>query len=274
MSSPNSSILLVGCGKMGAALLLRWIEQQNMPWDISVIEPHEGVAKRLSTSHAIGVYTSAQLLPVDYMPHCIIFAVKPQKMEEVLPYYRQRFQRVPLYISIAAGKTISFFAEHLHANARIIRAMPNTPAIIGQGITALSASLNCQIQDKHLAEALLGCVGDYVWLENESLMDAATALSGSGPAYVYYFMECMVRAGIEAGIPENIAKKLVDQTLKGSCELAMKSTESLEKLRQNVTSPGGTTEAALAQLMSDQGLMLLMQRTISAAIKRAKDLSA
>ena len=270
----TASLLLVGCGKMGLALLERWREQTNHRWHISVIEPHEDGRNHLSTLRDVAVYAKLEELPQGFMPHCVIFAIKPQSMAHALPHYHQQFGGDPLYLSIAAGKTISFFVQHLGADARIIRAMPNTPAMIGMGITTLNASVRSTPQDRALAEALLSSVGEVIWLEKESLMDAATAISGSGPAYVYYFMECMIRAGIEAGLTEDVAKKLVMHTVHGSCELAFISHDSIETLRHNVTSPGGTTEAALERLMSTNGMLRLVQETVQAAVSRARTLAS
>lgn len=258
---------------MGRALLERWREQTQHRWHIIVIEPHEEGRATLSSHRDISVYASLDALPDGYVPHTVIFAVKPQSMSALLPNYCQRFGLAPLYLSIAAGKTLDYYARMLGDDARMVRAMPNTPALVGLGITALSASPSCAQQDKDTAESLLSCVGETLWLEKESLMDAATAISGSGPAYVYYFMECLIRAGMDAGLDEQTARKLVLHTVHGSSELTFMSSDSLDVLRRNVTSPGGTTEAALERLMSTNGMLQLVQEAVQSAIARARQLA-
>jgi pyrroline-5-carboxylate reductase len=267
-------LLLVGCGKMGFALLERWREQKMHQWHISVIEPNPQGREMLRAFRDVSVYEKLEDIAQDFMPQCIIFAVKPQSMPLTLPHYGQRFAEHPLYVTIAAGKTLGFYAQHLGEKARVIRAMPNTPAMVGMGITTLFAGAQSSIKDRDMASALLTCVGEVVWLDKESLMDAATAISGSGPAYVYYFMECLMRAGIEAGLSEEVTKTLVMHMVHGSCELAFMSPDSIETLRHNVTSPGGTTEAALERLMSTNGMLRLVQEAVQAAVARARQLSS
>jgi pyrroline-5-carboxylate reductase len=273
MSPHSATLLLVGCGKMGRALLERWREQTSTRWHISVIEPHEDGRKSLASYREVNVVESLEKLPDGYVPQVVIFAVKPQTMSQLLPLYCQRYGIAPLYLSIAAGKTLAYYARMLGDDARIVRAMPNTPAIVGLGISALIASDACTHDDKNTAEQLLACVGETLWLEKESLMDATTAISGSGPAYVFYFMECLIRAGMDAGLDEETARKLVLHTVHGSIELAFISSDSLDVLRRNVTSPGGTTEAALERLMNTNGMFQLVQEAIQSAIGRARQLA-
>ena len=259
-----SSLLLVGCGNMGSAMLSSW--RQNPAHGILefyVIDPN------YSTSGS--VFKDLPTLPENIKPETIVFAAKPQQLAEILPAYKKRFGYSPLYISIAAGKTIGFFAEHLGADARIIRAMPNTPALVGKAITALCASLNVSDNDKASATALMEAFGKALWVD-ESKMDAVTAISGSGPAYVFLFLEALTKAGINAGLEEKIARELALKMANGSLHLAGKSPETFEKLRQNVTSKGGTTEAALSILMQKNGLEKLLDEAVQAAIKRAKTL--
>lgn len=259
-----SSLLLVGCGNMGSAMLSSW--RKNPAHGISefyVIDPN------YSTSGS--VFKDLPTLPENIRPEIIVFAAKPQQLAEILPAYKKRFGYSTLYISIAAGKTIGFFAEHLGADARIIRAMPNTPALVGKAITALCASLNVSDNDKASATALMEAFGKALWVD-ESKMDAVTAISGSGPAYVFLFLEALTKAGINAGLEEKIASELALEMANGSLHLAAKSPETFEKLRQNVTSKGGTTEAALNVLMQQNGLEKLLDEAVQAAIKRAKTL--
>ena len=265
----SSSLVLVGCGKMGSALLARW--QQTAPAGISsfyIIEPH-------NTLHIAsgGVQcTSLDALPSSVKPDVVVFAVKPQSLAGILPAYQKRFGTSPLYLSIAAGKPIAFFTEHLGEHAHVVRAMPNTPAMIGGGMTALCAKDTLAESFRHIATALMEAVGKVEWVSEEA-MHAVTALSGSGPAYVFLFLDALTQAGIAAGLSEATAKALALQTVSGSCALAADSHESLEQLRKNVTSPNGTTEAALNVLMKGDALKQLVAQAVEAAAKRSVELS-
>jgi len=255
------SLLLVGCGKMGGALLARW--KTTFPnYRFDVIEPN-------STQW----HKNLGALPDNYTPGVIVFAVKPQQLDAILPAYCKRFgSHSPLYISIAAGKNLAFYADHLGAHAHVVRVMPNTPALVGQSMSVLSAADTLPASMRNTATQLMEAVGKVEWLDDESLMDAVTALSGSGPAYVFLFLDSLVKGGIAAGLPENIAKTLALQTVSGSLALAAGSHENLGQLRQNVTSPGGTTEAALKVLMSNNMLENMMKEAVLAATKRSKEL--
>ncbi len=237
--------------------------------------PAHGVSEFyvIDPNHSVGnsVFQSLSDLPANIKPEIIVFAAKPQQLAEILPEYRKRFGASPLYISIAAGKRIGFFAEHLGSEARIIRAMPNTPALVGKAITALCASNNVTDAQKTSATSLMEAFGKALWVD-ENKMDAVTAISGSGPAYVFLFLEALTKAGVNAGLEENIARELALEMAHGSLHLAAKSPEPFEKLRQNVTSKGGTTEAALSVLMQQNELEKLLDEAVKAAIKRAKTL--
>jgi len=259
-----TSLLLVGCGNMGSAMLTSW--QKSTAHGISefyIIDPN----------HSAGdcVFKDLSALPENTKPKIIVFAAKPGQLAEILPQYHKRFASSPLYISIAAGKSVSFFSQHLGAEAKIIRAMPNTPALVGKAITALCASANISDIDKASATALMEAFGKTLWVD-ESKMDAVTAISGSGPAYVFLFLEALTKAGIDAGLEAVIARELALEMTHGSLHLAAKSPETFEKLRQNVTSKGGTTEAALGVLMDKDALEKLLNKAVQAAIKRAKEL--
>ena len=248
-----SDILLIGAGKMGSSLLAAWQKS-----GISVL----AVDKKTFT-----------LNDVDFIPKIIVLAVKPQAMAELLPILASRFGTTPLYISIVAGKTIAYFEKYLSEQAKIIRTMPNTPALISKGITALSANKNVISEQKQIAEKLFTAVGEFIWLQDENLINAVTAISGSGPAYIFLILESLIEAGIKQGLSEDVAKKLAIATLIGSAELAKSSPESLTQLRKNVTSKGGTTEAALNVLMQDDVLKSLLTTAIDAAVKRAEELN-
>ena len=263
------SLLLIGCGKMGGALLSRWHE--HPPAGISkfsVIDPN--APHHLSS---VDYFADLASLPSDYRPDTIVFAVKPQSLEKILPDYAKRFGNHPLYISIAAGKTLSFFSTHLGEHAHIVRAMPNTPATVGQGVTVLCASKIVSASLRSIATQIMQATGHVEWLEDELLMDAVTAVSGSGPAYVFLFLEALTKAGVAQGLPEKLARQLAIKTLSGSSALAQQSTESLETLRKNVTSPGGTTEAALSVLMKEDMLEKLIGDAVKKATQRSKELS-
>lgn len=265
------SLLLVGCGSMGSALLHGWLNQSPVPFShIAVLDP---APKHLPKSELVTSYNSLEQLPQSTQPGLILFAVKPQQMADVASAHAARFAKTsPLILSIAAGKTIEFFCTYFGKDARVIRAMPNTPALIGEGASVFAASASCSPQDRALAAKLLSAVGQIYELADESLLDAVTAISGSGPAYVFYFMECLAQAGVQAGLPPALAEALAAQTVRGSALLQAAGRESFAQLRQQVTSPGGTTEAALRVLTSSAGLAPLLEQAVKAALKRAKEL--
>jgi pyrroline-5-carboxylate reductase len=254
---------------MGGALLARW--QEQTPAGIShfyIIEPH-------ATAHLSSAATcvaSLDALPAEIKPDIVVFAVKPQSLADILPHYAQRFGVAPLYISIAAGKSLNFFIEHLGEHARVVRAMPNTPALVGQGVTALCARDTLPESARHVATEMMQAVGTVQWVE-EDAMHAVTALSGSGPAYVFLFLDALTQAGIQMGLDEATAKSLALQTVSGSCTLARESHESLSQLRINVTSPNGTTQAALDVLMKGDAMTQLVQTALAAAKTRSQELS-
>jgi pyrroline-5-carboxylate reductase len=267
----TSSLLLVGCGKMGSALLARW--QHTHPAGIQhffVVEPDHYHAN----TPLVTWVTSLESLPGDFVPDIIVFAVKPQLLPSLLPEYRARFSGAhPLFISIAAGKTLRAFSTQLGEHARVVRAMPNTAALIGEAMTVLCAAPSVSAAARNIATQLMQAVGQVIWIEDESQMDAVTALSGSGPAYVFLFLESLTNAGVAAGLPPDVARSLAIKTVSGSCALAAQSSEPFEILRKNVTSPGGTTEAALGILMNDGKFEKLLTEAVSKAVKRSHELS-
>lgn len=269
---PGDSLLLVGCGKMGSALLGQWIVSRVWKGRVHVVDHAPTVTDPMKESGGVSFYESLEAVPAIF-PKCVILAIKPQMMAAALPAYRARFGDDPLYVSIAAGLTLPFYEEQLGKDARIIRVMPNTPVTVGMGMSALLASRMAHQGDKDFIGSLFTAVGEILWLEDETLMDPATAISGSGPAYVFYFMECMVAAAIDAGLDEKTAQTLVLNTVHGATQLALATHEPLAQLRRDVTSPGGTTEAALSHLMNPSGLLPLMQEAVQLAVHRATQLS-
>lgn len=253
-------ILLIGCGNMGGALAKAW-RAKLADITLHVIDP--------STP---GSYASLADLANNMQPDAVVFAVKPQAMDDVLGEYAARFGDAPLCISVAAGKTLAYYGKHLGASARIIRVMPNTPAQISEGVSALIATAGATDADRALAESLFAAAGHVIWLSDEAQMHAVTALSGSGPAYVFLFLDALAQAGVSLGLEESTARALAVHTLRGAAGLALKSDESFARLRQNVTSPGGTTEAALHALMRDERLFRLVTEACLAAAKRSEQL--
>ena len=255
-------LVLVGCGRMGGALLDGWLKNGLAAGAVHVIDPNP----RAELSD-LGISVNGEL-PGD--PAVLLIAVKPQMMAEVLP--RLSVGGDTLVISVAAGVTIAAHEAAFPA-APIVRAMPNTPAAIGQGITAIIGNARAGTAQMALAQALLSAVGRVVRLDSEDQMDAVTALSGSGPAYVFHLIEAMAAAGAAEGLSPALALELARATVAGAGALAVAQDEDPARLRENVTSPGGTTAAGLAELMDpDHGLPLLMRRTVAAAAARGREL--
>ena len=265
------ALLLVGCGKMGGALLSGWLERR-LAGRVTVVEPGPGAAGFAGRAD-VELLAAPGAIAADLHPSVVVLAVKPQGMTEALPPYRRFADQGTLFLSIAAGKTLGFFARALGEEAAVVRAMPNTPAAIGRGIAVACANPRVAPAQRALAERLLAAVGEVGWVEDESLIDAVTAVSGSGPAYVFLLIECLAKAGIAAGLPEALAERLARATVAGAGELARLSPESAARLRENVTSPGGTTRAALDVLMAGDGLEPLLRRAVLAAAKRSRELA-
>lgn len=263
----NNGLVLVGCGKMGSAMLEGWLTNGVSPEDIWILEPHP--SQRLKDFQSNGLHLNVGLPKIADL--CLL-AVKPQYMKEALPQLRALRGSSTLYLSIAAGITLDVLASEL-GECAIIRAMPNTPAAIGRGITALIGNSMVSNDNMKFAEMLLQSIGETVQLESEAQMDAVTALSGSGPAYVFYLVEALSEAGIAEGLPEALATKLATATVAGSGLLASEANETAAQLRVNVTSPAGTTEAGLRVLMAPEtGLAPLIKRTVAAAAERSRAL--
>ncbi len=263
----HETILLVGCGKMGSALLHGWLGRGTPADHVCVVEPMKPPVPAGVTVHA-----EATALASDYRPSVVVFAVKPQSMDDVLPAYMRYAGPETVYLSIAAGKPIGYFAATLTGGA-IVRAMPNTPAAVGRGITVLCANDRVSPEQKTVCTQLMESVGEVAWIDDEALMDAVTGLSGSGPAYVFHLVEAMAAAGEAAGLAPDLAMQLARATVAGSGELLAQSSDPADVLRQNVTSPGGTTAAALEVLMGPEGLTRLMTEAIGRATERSRELA-
>ena len=256
---------------MGGALLGGWLGRDGEAPAVTAVEPFGGDAVR--DRFGVTVVGDAADLPETLVPDVVVFAVKPQGMDEIAPAYRRYVRPGTVFLSIAAGRTIASFEKHLGRDAAIVRSMPNTPAAVGRGITVACGNRCVTATQRAQCHALLEAVGEVAWVEDESLLDAVTAVSGSGPAYVFLLIEAMAQAGVAAGLDAELAGRLARATVIGSGELARRSDEPASVLRQNVTSPGGTTAAALEVLMAKNGLVALMTRAIAAATKRSKELA-
>jgi len=269
----SDPILLVGCGKMGGALLAGWLDQ-GVPTDqILVVEPSID-AKRSGIPDGVSVLKDAADIADDFEPAVVIFAIKPQVMGEVVPLYDRFTAAGTVFMSIAAGTPIRFFEDNLGVGAVVVRVMPNTPAAVRRGMSVLCANLHADQVQQNLCAELMAAVGDTAWLKDEGLMDAVTAVSGSGPAYVFHLIECLAQAAEDVGLAPDLAYRLALQTVSGSGELARLSDDEAAQLRINVTSPGGTTQAALEVLMGDDGLQTLMTAAVRAAENRGRELGA
>lgn len=266
-------LLLVGCGKMGGAMLAGWCGEAGPSREIYVVEPSPGAASAIRKTGARVVAAAADL-PDDLAPEVVVLAVKPQVMGDVLPAYRRLVAPGTVFLSIAAGTTLAFFAAALGDSAVVVRAMPNTPAAIGRGMTVAVANGHVTGAQREICRTLLEAVGRFAWAEDEGQLDAVTGVSGSGPAYVFYMIECLAEAGVAAGLPAELAAQLARETVCGAGALAMASDETPATLRQNVTSPNGTTHAGLQVLMApEDGLAPLMRRTVAAAAARSRELA-
>ena len=266
--------LIFGCGRMGSAILKGILRKDLVDMNFSVIEP-QFINDSSIINSEVSIYEN-----IDYIDQenrnfdLVIIAVKPQIVKKVVEICRDKIKNDFLLISIAAGIKINFFESILGANTRAVRAMPNTPAEIGQGVTVLFKSANISRSDEIIAEKIFESVGSLFWIETEELMDVVTAISGSGPAYVFYIAEIMIDAALKAGLNAGQAELMVLQMMKGAgCLLREISNKTAKELREEVTSPGGTTEAALKVLMLNDVFSNIMQNAVSAAIQKSKELS-
>jgi pyrroline-5-carboxylate reductase len=266
----SRTILLVGAGKMGGALLEGWLGLGLDPQYAAVLEPQP--SRELTALAARGLRLNPTASAIGEAS-AIIVAVKPQTASEVMPALASYVGAGTVVVSIMAGQTLGFLEQALSQRAALVRAMPNTPAAIGRGITVAVPNGRVSGRQRELVHALLAATGAVEWIADEALMDAVTAVSGSGPAYVFLLVEALAQAGVAAGLPADLAAKLARQTVSGSGELLQRSPLDPASLRQNVTSPGGTTAAALAVLSGPHGLGELMARAVAAATERSRQLA-
>lgn len=262
----QQGLVLLGCGKMGSAMLAGWLANGLNPSSVYVVDPYPS-----EWVLAQGVHVNEEL---PAKPALVLIAVKPQMMQEALPTLQAMGGGETVFLSVAAGISIGTYEDILGANSPILRAMPNTPAAIGQGITALIGNAVSTKDHIDLAHALLSAIGEVVDLDSESQMDAVTGVSGSGPAYVFYMIDALAKAGEAQGLSPDLAMQLAKATVAGAGALAKASEETPGQLRINVTSPNGTTQAGLEVLMDQNaGLSPLIGGTVAAATMRSKELS-
>jgi len=265
----RGSLVLAGAGKMGGAMLDGWLARGLNPKKLVIVEPQP--AKPIKTLTRRGVRLNPKGKITD--ASVIVIAVKPQTAAQALPPLAPLVGKTTLVLSIMAGRTIASVEKALSADAAIVRAMPNTPAAVGRGITVAVGSVKVTARQRKLAGDLLSAIGKVEWVADESLIDAVTAVSGSGPAYVFLLTECLAKAGVAAGLPTALALALARETVTGSGELLHRSPLDAAALRQNVTSPGGTTAAALDILMGPGGFDALLTQAVAAAARRSRELA-
>jgi pyrroline-5-carboxylate reductase len=267
--SATERIVLIGFGNMGQALVRGWLAKGRAAGSIEVVEaaaPARAVAEQLGVSVAAGV---GAVRAADV----VVLAVKPNQLGGVLEQCSTLARAGAVFLSIAAGKTIDDIGRSLGARAAVVRAMPNTPAAIGRGIAALVANANANGRQRQLCGELLSAVGSVAWLDDERHMDAVTAISGSGPAYVFLLIECMEQAAVELGLDAALAAQLALATVAGAGAYAAEAQEPPAELRRRVTSPNGTTQAALEVLMAEPGMRELLVRATGAAARRSRELA-
>ena len=268
LANISGTVVLAGAGKMGGALLNGWLARGLDPKRVVVIEPHPSDDIRALAARGIRLNSAAK--DTDAVA-ALVLAVKPQTFGDAGPALRPLIEPSTLVVSIMAGTTIAVLDAVCGGNT--VRAMPNTPAAIGRGVTVAVAAKGVNAEQRTTADALLRATGAVEWIDDEALMDAVTAVSGSGPAYVFLLTEELALAGIAAGLPADLAAKLARETVAGSGELLHQSGLDAATLRQNVTSPGGTTAAALDVLMGPNGLQPLLTRAVAAATRRSRELA-
>jgi pyrroline-5-carboxylate reductase len=268
LQSIKDTILLAGAGKMGGAMLTGWLARGIDARRVAVIEPHPSDEISALTTKGVRLNPSPKEIGT---VATLVIALKPQTFPEAGSVLKSFTGPSTLVVSIMAGATIASIAAA--CGGSVVRAMPNTPAAIGRGITVAVAAKNVSTAQRAVADALLRATGSVEWVDDEGLMDAVTAVSGSGPAYIFLLAEELARAGVEAGLPPELATKLARETVAGSGELLHRSDAPSATLRQNVTSPGGTTAAALEVLMGPNGMQSLLTRAVAAATRRSKELA-
>jgi pyrroline-5-carboxylate reductase len=266
----SGPIVLIGAGNMGGALLTGWLKNGVPGSSVIVVDPNPADAMRKMISDAGASHVTEA--PAGMTAGVLFIAVKPQLMDAVLPPLKSLVGEGTVIVSIAAGKTLSSLEAHL-GEAAMVRAMPNTPAMVGRGVTGAFANARVSDRQRQLVQNLLKVSGPVEWVPGEADIDSVTAVSGSGPAYVFYLVECMAEAGRKLGLQADLAMRLARETVAGAGELLHQSPDDASRLRQNVTSPGGTTAAALNVLMAEDGMQPLFDAAIEAARKRAQELA-
>jgi pyrroline-5-carboxylate reductase len=264
----KTTIVLAGAGKMGGAMLSGWLARGLDAKRVAVVEPQPSDEINALATKGIRLNPSPKQIGA---VATLVIALKPQTFREAGSTLRSFSGPSTLVVSIMAGTPIA--SIEAACGGSVVRAMPNTPAAIGRGITVAVAAKNVSAAQRAVADALLRATGSVEWVDDESLMDAVTAVSGSGPAYIFLLAEELARAGVEAGLPQDLATKLARETVAGSGELLHRSDVPSATLRQNVTSPGGTTAAALEVLMGPDGMQSLLTRAVAAATRRSKELA-
>jgi pyrroline-5-carboxylate reductase len=263
-------LLLIGCGKMGGAMLAGWLEQ-GLPAETVVVEPHAAAVAAFASRvrHVTGIAE----IPAGFAPAAVILATKPQEASNALPALAHLVNPGTVFLSIMAGKTITGMQALLGGAPHVVRAMPNTPAAVRLGFTVACPGPGVTAAQRELCDTLLSAVGEAAWVEQESLIDPVTAVSGGGPAYVFLLAEVMEKAAISQGLPPDLARRMARATVAGSGALLAASTEDASTLRVNVTSPKGTTERALAVLMRPENWPAIMEEAIEAATARSRELA-
>jgi pyrroline-5-carboxylate reductase len=264
----SGTLVLAGAGKMGSAMLDGWVARGLDPGKVVVLEPQPSLQVARYAQLGLRLNPSRSAIKAD----AIVIAVKPQAASQVLPELAPLIGSATVVVSIMAGRSLDFLQSALPPATAVVRTMPNTPAAIGRGITVAVGNARVSAAQRNFADRLLAATGAVEWITDEALMDAVTAVSGSGPAYVFLLAEALARAGVAAGLPEELAARLARATVAGSGELLNTAPEDAATLRRNVTSPGGTTAAALDVLMSKEGLEALMEKAVAAATRRSREL--
>ncbi len=274
MNLSETKLMLVGCGAMGSSLLRGWIRQSSPGDRVTIVTPRETSAVPYSQEIRIDFYPHPSRIPSPYVPDIVVFAVKPQILGQVLKDFTRFVSSETLFVSIAAGKRLSFLSENLGARASIVRVMPNLPAAFGKGMTVAIAGANVSEDQQELADELFQAVGILEWIEDEKFFDAVTAISGCGPAYLYLLVESLTSSGEAVGLPTGLASIIARQAMIGAGELLDHSKIAAGSLKKRVASPGGATEAALKVLeAADTGLPSLMHQAILAATRKSQELS-
>jgi pyrroline-5-carboxylate reductase len=267
---PGLKLLLIGAGKMGGAMLEGWLRQGLPPASVTIVDPYPSDRMKALAGEGLTIAAGDAVQPSDV----VILATKPQTLDTAVATLRAAVTPETLLISVIAGKTIANLRERAEKARAVVRAMPNTPAAVGRGITGCAASPETTPEQVALATTLLQSIGRVEWVGDEALIDSVTALSGSGPAYVFHLVEAMAAAGEKVGLPADLAMRLARATVEGAGELLYREPGTpAAELRRNVTSPGGTTAAALEHLMASDGLGPLMEKAVAAAKRRAGELS-